>query len=212
MSPQSVTSPPSRHKAQFGPESVPKPSTDLADLVSHFAQCGRPIWRLGTVALSAHESRKLVVPRLEGMTIAYDSPGQWNGVLLPPARKVLRPQLAAALLVAASVPARAPTFLADLRAQDYTQWRDVGAAALYDVVGLDHEALCDPCGLENKEKVVAACRRGRELLSALGAWPWTCFGPSGRPPNPRAWRRGVTPPIMARIFRAWANGTRLDLW
>ncbi|MGH2941329.1 MAG: hypothetical protein ACRDLN_00940 [Solirubrobacteraceae bacterium] len=189
---------PSGHKADFEPESVPLPGPALAQAICRRVAEGHPAWRLGNVSPEALRERDLVVPQLTILCRAV-APGRYA---LNPARarqcNALRPRLALALETGN---ARA---FDELKPHDLTQWRDLGVATLRDVLALSDDDIAEHCGMTDARKAREAYAKGRSLLSRLGAWPWCCLGPAGKPP--RDWRSNGGSPLVNGAFATWASG------
>ena len=84
--------------------------------------------------------------------------------------------------------------------------RQLAVAGWRDILGGTIEEISDELSLgagafdyapRSVNRTVAV---GRKKWARLGAWPWWCFGPTGRPPHPRDW---ITSPAAAQAFEKW---------
>jgi len=119
-----------------------------------------------------------------------------------PLEAVLPPRLALALQ------ADSAYAYDQLTHHDLTAGRRLYAAALYDLLALNHDAIAIECGWSEHEDPKHSAKRavseGRGLWHQVGAWPWFYFEPTGRPP--RHWRtRGGAPHVEAALW-TWATG------
>lgn len=170
------------------------PGPELVAAIDSIASWdARPAWQVGARpdALGG-----LWAPRLERIAaVTPDGEPVWCGVRRS---QVLRYRLALALDTQHELAYN------ELRDHDLAEWKRLWAAALRDLLGLDHERIADECGYSSDDERTArrAVSEGRRLWAQLAAWPWYFWcNDDGRPP--RAWRSVGGGPRLDAAFETW---------
>lgn len=119
-----------------------------------------------------------------------------------PIETVLPPRLALALQT------QHPWTATLLTPDDLAKGKQLFAAALRDILGLEEDGVAEHCGYDGEDSGVRAARgavsKGRKLWHQMAAWPWWYFAPSGRPPD--GWRQHGAEAVSDTAFEIWRTG------
>lgn len=181
MSPKRLPDENGFHKDRTEASSVPPPSPDLAALVMELRREGVPVWRIGPFA----------APRVDRLFPLGDAHIDYTSFFRPGALRVLEAHDRGAF--------------AHLGRRERDQLRDLHAAILRDIGGSSEEMIAEEMGGYSDERAVRrAVSRGRKKWRRLPVWPWSWFGPDGRPPDD--WRSKGPGPELRSAFALWATG------
>jgi hypothetical protein len=79
----------------------------------------------------------------------------------------------------------------------------LSAAAYRDLAGVrDDDALAELLGYTHAQNARHQLKRGRAFWPTLAAWPWWCWGETGKPPSRDWWR---TDEHSVQTFNAWLD-------
>lgn len=188
------------HKGQSGPELAPPcvPGLELARHIEGAIRRGRPGCWIGPVPGTR---LPLGVPKAREIRFWKRGDGGELFVPVKPLEAVLRPRLGLALAAESSYG------YGQLTATDRAEAKRLYAAALYDLLGLDYDAIANACDYRGDHREREARReiaRARKLWHQLGGWPWFHYD-AGEPPR-EEWRRRGGGPLLDAAFWTWATG------
>lgn len=180
------------------------PGPALASYIRKLCERRRPYVNLG---LTTGESATwhALVPHLDKLLVLErGSSGAFNfGRIGEPLRCVFSSRVAVALALE-----DADTLdlaIGALTHDDRATWRRLSFAALRDIHDIDTGALTTAVPRRTDRSTTREdCRIARAWLSRIGAWPWYCFGASGKPPDDW-WSQAGASPEADRALARWAN-------
>jgi hypothetical protein len=152
----------------------------LFEQIAAGARDGRPAWRIYSkfvprLAFVAGSTRRRIVPAMV-FGIPREVPRVSNAVAAAVARAGAWPE----------------------NAHARAQLRCLSTAAARDIANIDPPTSRVSTTIDRDRRL------GREMWAALGAWPWSLFGPAGKLPDD--WRRDE---FVIVAWRDWLDGRAL---